>query len=163
MGKVVATYQGKDGLVRAVDVQTETVTRPQSSTFNKAATASQLKSRTSVFRRPISKLALLLPVKSDQTSSRGTDQTEPEDQSSCDERILSWPGRCSVTCLHRGATISSEEKEHISCKQFIHPQTCCTAALIHSHHLANHMQSQVIHPIQCMYLPQGRACDLSLP
>ena len=71
MGKVVATYQGKDGLVRAVDVQTETVHPEPSSTTNAATRASQLTTRTSVFRRPISKLALLL------SAGPGPDLTRP--------------------------------------------------------------------------------------
>ena len=59
MGKVIATYPGKDGIVRAVDVQTETV---KSTNANKPTPAHQLTTRTSIFRRPVSKLALLLPA-----------------------------------------------------------------------------------------------------
>ena len=67
MGKVVATYQGKDDLVRAVDVQTETVHPAPSSSTTAATRTSKLTTRTSVFRRPISKLALLLSAGPDPT------------------------------------------------------------------------------------------------
>ena len=59
-GRVVATYAGKDNLVRAVDVQTQTVINPTKSTTNKTLLASQLKTNTAIYRRPIHKLALLL-------------------------------------------------------------------------------------------------------
>ena len=73
MGKVVATYKGKDNLVRAVDVQTETVSKPPPSTSNKTSFVNQLKTKTSIFRRPITKLALLLSAETTPASTRGSD------------------------------------------------------------------------------------------
>ena len=75
MGKVVATYQGKDGLVRAVDVQTETIIQSPPSTSNKTFASKQLKTKTSIFRRPISKLALLLSTGTAPALTRGFDQS----------------------------------------------------------------------------------------
>ena len=74
VAKVVATYKGKDNLIRAVDVLTETVSRPQSSS-NKTLLASQLRTKTSIYRRPISKLALLLSAGTTPTVTRLSDQT----------------------------------------------------------------------------------------
>ena len=75
MGKVVNTYPGKDQLIRAVDVQTETVISPPSTT-NKTVLAKQLKTKKAIYRRPISKLALLLPVTGDQTLTRTLEETD---------------------------------------------------------------------------------------
>ena len=75
MGKVVNTYPGKDQLIRAVDVQTETVISPPSTT-NKTILAKQLKTKKAIYRRPISKLALLLPVTGDQTLTRTLEETD---------------------------------------------------------------------------------------
>ena len=50
LGKVTATYPGKDGLVRAVDVQTETARTSTSS--NKSTMAKQLTTKISTYRRP---------------------------------------------------------------------------------------------------------------
>ena len=61
MAKVIKTYPGKDGLVRAVDVQLEHKVIPKSCT-SKAKLIKEIKTRTSIFRRPVSKLALLLAV-----------------------------------------------------------------------------------------------------
>ena len=59
MAKIVKVYPGKDGLVRAVDVQIETKVTPN--TFiNHLQLAKTIKTRTSILRRPITKLALLL-------------------------------------------------------------------------------------------------------
>ena len=70
MGKVVATYPGKDGLVRAVDVQTETVQPSPSSSASATIRASKMTTKRSTFRRPISKLALILSAGPDQTTSQ---------------------------------------------------------------------------------------------
>ena len=91
MGKVVKIYPGKDNLIRAVDVQTETVIMPPSST-NKTLSATKMKTKTSIFRRPISKLALLLPVGTDQTLTRlpeENDQTLTRGPDRYHERELS--------------------------------------------------------------------------
>ena len=48
-GRVVATYAGKDNLVRVVDVQTQTVINPTKSTTNKTLLASQLKTKTAIY------------------------------------------------------------------------------------------------------------------
>ena len=61
MAKVIKTYPGKDGLVRAVDVQLEHKVIPKSCT-SKAKLIREIKTRTSIFRRSVSKLALLLAV-----------------------------------------------------------------------------------------------------
>ena len=60
MGKVVKTYPDKDSLVRAVDIQVETIIPPSSPAT--PTPVDKLKTRTTIFRRPITKLALLLPV-----------------------------------------------------------------------------------------------------
>ena len=71
MGKVVATYQGKDQLVRAADVQVETLTKSPLSNSN----SKQLQTRTSIFRRPISKLALLLSAEKHPAPPEGPDDS----------------------------------------------------------------------------------------
>ena len=72
MGKVIATYPGKDDLVRAVDVQTETLVQSPPSTLKKATDPKQMKTKTHVFRRPITKVALLVPAEAppDQTTDQ---------------------------------------------------------------------------------------------
>ena len=57
--KVVSVYPGQDGVVRAVDVQVEHKIVPEKWT-TKTEFLSQLKTRTAVYRRPVSKLAMLL-------------------------------------------------------------------------------------------------------
>ena len=59
MAKVIKTYPGQDGLVRAVDVQLETKVLPRTYA-NKEQLASKITTTTSIFRRPITRLALLL-------------------------------------------------------------------------------------------------------
>ena len=59
MAKIVAVYPGKDGLVRSVDVQVEHVIIP-SNCQTKSEFAAKLKTRTAVYRRPITKLSMLL-------------------------------------------------------------------------------------------------------
>ena len=66
LAKVVAVYPGEDNLVRAVDVELKTVTRPDS-TKDKRGRPSQLQVKTHQYRRPVSKLALLIPARPDQT------------------------------------------------------------------------------------------------
>ena len=61
MAKVVNVYPGVDGYVRAVDVQVEAAILPTKYT-SKADLAAKIKTRTSLFRRPITKLALLLAM-----------------------------------------------------------------------------------------------------
>ena len=73
MAKVIKTYPGQDSLVRAVDVQVETLIQSSATTTITPLSAAKLKTRTSIFRRPISKLALLLPVESDLILTRGPD------------------------------------------------------------------------------------------
>ena len=66
-GQGDTTYPGRDSLVRAVDVQTETLVQS-----NKSQDPKQLKTKTHVFRRPITKVALLVPEQAppDQTSAQ---------------------------------------------------------------------------------------------
>ena len=59
MAKVIKVYPGRDGLVRAVDVQLETRVLP-TTYHSKEQLAEKMKTTTSIFRRPITKLALLL-------------------------------------------------------------------------------------------------------
>ena len=61
-GRVVATFPGKDGLVRAVDVSVPTLHKPLPTTTNPTVFSNQLKVKHSVFSRPITRLALLLPA-----------------------------------------------------------------------------------------------------
>ena len=59
--KVVAVYPGKDGVVRTVDLQIEHISTPEKWT-NKKDFLNKLKKRTTISRRPVSKLSLLLAV-----------------------------------------------------------------------------------------------------
>ena len=61
MAKVIAVYPGKDGVVRAVDVQVETAILPKNYD-TKLQLAQTIKTRTAVYRRPVHKLAMLLAV-----------------------------------------------------------------------------------------------------
>ena len=74
MARVVAVYPGDDSLVRAVDVSVKKVVLPDDS-VRRPLRPDQLKVKSSTLRRPVSKLALLIPAS--------------------DERDLSWPGGCS--------------------------------------------------------------------
>ena len=76
MAKVLKVYPGVDGIVRAVDVQVETKIIP-SNYANKDDLAAKMKTRTSLFRRPVTKLALLLAV-----------DEVPEDTASLDSPVL---------------------------------------------------------------------------
>ena len=57
--KVVAVYPGRDGVVRAVDLQIEHITKPEK-WVDKTDYLSKLKTRTTVSRRPVAKLSMLL-------------------------------------------------------------------------------------------------------
>ncbi len=57
--KVVAVYSGKDDIVRAVDVQVERAVIPKGCN-TKAELAQKITTKTSVYRRPICKLSMLL-------------------------------------------------------------------------------------------------------
>ena len=59
MAKVVAVYPGKDGVVRAVDVQVELAIKPTKCN-SKAEYLTKLTTRTAIYRRPVHKLAMLL-------------------------------------------------------------------------------------------------------
>ena len=61
MGKVVAVYPGKDGVVRATDVQLEVAVTPTHYESNQEL-AQTISTRTSVLRRPVHKLAMVLSV-----------------------------------------------------------------------------------------------------
>ena len=69
LARVTATYPGGDGLVRAVDIMTATVTRPDSKD-GKPVPHDKMKVVTRTYRRPVSKLALLIPA-----HPSGADQT----------------------------------------------------------------------------------------
>ena len=59
--KVVAVYPGKDGVVQAVDVEVKKTILPAK--YNSPQEfLSLLQTKTSVFRRPVAKLVMLLPV-----------------------------------------------------------------------------------------------------
>ena len=66
MGRITATYPGRNGMVRAVDVTTKTVVRPTPSSSNKAIDFTKLPVKTATYRRPITKLAKLLPEECDE-------------------------------------------------------------------------------------------------
>ena len=74
MAKVIKVYPGVDGYVRAVDVQVETKVLP-TTYANKEDLAAKIKTRTSLFRRPITKLALLLAV--DEIPGEGVNLDDP--------------------------------------------------------------------------------------
>ena len=59
--KVVAVYPGKDGVVRTVDLQVEHITRPEK-WINKDDYLNKLKRRSTISRRPVAKLSMLLAV-----------------------------------------------------------------------------------------------------
>ena len=61
MAKVIAAHPGKDKLVRSVDVQVEHVIIPPDCQ-TKAEFARKIKTKTAVYRRPITKLSMLLAV-----------------------------------------------------------------------------------------------------
>ena len=86
MAKVIKTYPGRDGLVRAVDVQLEHRVIPKSCT-SKAKLIREITTKTSIFRRPISKLALLMAV--DEGQHLDLDKLGSDEEG--DERLLPPP------------------------------------------------------------------------
>ena len=65
IGKVTATFPGKDGLVRTVDVAVQTVVYPDYyHKGRKILDPKDLSSRRSIMRRPITKIAPLMTVSS---------------------------------------------------------------------------------------------------
>ena len=61
MGRILKIYPGRDGAVRAVDVQIETKVIPANCNSKKQLVR-DITTKTAVYRRPITKLALLLAV-----------------------------------------------------------------------------------------------------
>ena len=61
MAKIVAVYPGKDKIVRAVDVQIERAVIPKGCK-TKAQLAKEITTKTTVYRRPVCKLSMLLAV-----------------------------------------------------------------------------------------------------
>ena len=59
MAKVVAVYPGQDNIVRAVDVQVEMAVIPKDCK-TRTQLAQQITTKTAVYRRPVSKLSMLL-------------------------------------------------------------------------------------------------------
>ena len=59
MGRITAVYPGRDNMVRAIDVQMETAVIP-AGCHNKEQLVAKIKTKTSILRRPITKVALLL-------------------------------------------------------------------------------------------------------
>ena len=59
--KVVKTYPGRDGVVRAVDVQVEHRILPEKYDSKKNF-IQQIETRTAIYRRPVAKLAMLLSM-----------------------------------------------------------------------------------------------------
>ena len=81
LARVVKLYPGEDGLVRSVDVKVCTVKKPDQS--KPRIPLDKLKSRTSIFRRPIFKLSLLISAGRDLPSGGGCLSPSPpqtEDQ-----------------------------------------------------------------------------------
>ena len=63
LARVTATFPGADGLVRAVEVLTKKVAVPDPQQ-KRPLTLDQFQVKTSSLRRPVHKLALLIPAKS---------------------------------------------------------------------------------------------------
>ena len=61
MAKIIAVHPGKDQIVRAVDVQVERRILPANCN-SKEQLAREITTKTSIFRRPVTRLALLLAV-----------------------------------------------------------------------------------------------------
>ena len=79
MAKVVAVYPGSDGVVRAVDVQMEHVVEPTRYNSRKQYLEG-LKTKTAIYRRPTTKLALLLGA--DELPEKAADNQDPDHQPS---------------------------------------------------------------------------------
>ena len=80
MARVIKAYPGRDGLVRAVDVQLETRVIPKTY-HSKEQLAAKIKTTTSIFRRPITKLALLLAADELPGDAVDLDQPMPSPES----------------------------------------------------------------------------------
>ena len=78
LGKVLKIFAGKDGLVRTVDVQTETAAQPATHFKDKQTLATILKMRTSILRCPIAKLALILPAEDPVPAPTSSTPTEKD-------------------------------------------------------------------------------------
>ena len=78
MGKVVKVFTGQDNLVRAVDVQTETIVKRPSSSKDNLSLAIHMQTKTSILRRPIAKLALILPAATPASTSQPSTETNLE-------------------------------------------------------------------------------------
>ena len=98
MAKVVNVHPGLDGLVRAVDVQLERRVIPAACN-SKEQLAKKITTTTSIFRRPITRLALLLAVDEGKQMDLDKPGFLPDDQEeeamkSC---TVSWGGVCQGT------------------------------------------------------------------
>ena len=80
LAKLLKVFTGQDGLVRAVDVQTETVTQPTSQFKDSQSMAVRLKTRTSILRCSIAKLALILPATTSTSSPQALPMTDGSDE-----------------------------------------------------------------------------------
>ena len=80
MARIVKVYPGIDGLVRAVDVQLETKVVPKT-IINHSQLAKEIKTTTSILRRPITKLALLLAADELPGDAVDLDQPVPSPES----------------------------------------------------------------------------------
>ena len=82
MAKIVAVYEGEDGLVRAADVQVEMVILPKNYKTKKQL-MEQITTRSAIYRRPTHKLALLLAA--DEVPERSEAQDCMPDQQPPDQ------------------------------------------------------------------------------
>ena len=80
LAKILKVFTGQDGLVRAVDIQTETVTQPTFQFKDNQSMAVRLKTRTSILRRPIAKLALILPATTSTSLPQALPMTDGSDE-----------------------------------------------------------------------------------
>ena len=79
LAKIIAVYPGKDKVVRIVDVQVETrIIPPNSNT--KDELAKKMTTRTSVYRRPVCKLSMLLAVDEVPEGRISIDEIEDRDE-----------------------------------------------------------------------------------
>ena len=78
MAKITAVFKGNDGLVRAADVQLERVVMPKDYQTKKEL-IEKITTKTAVYRRPITKLSLLLAVEEvPEAPTEESDQAEEE-------------------------------------------------------------------------------------
>ena len=79
LAKIIAVYPGKDKVVRTVDVQVETrIIPPNCNT--KDELAKKMTTRTSVYRRPVCKLSMLLAVDEVPEGRISIDEIEDRDE-----------------------------------------------------------------------------------